>query len=98
MNVVSKAEPVSGLSFSVKKGSLTQEAAAVDLELSFNSINDVSETQTAKVTGIGFTDSNNLSQTIVLQDSNGNAIGDTDGFGTTTFSSTELASAKANGL
>ena len=48
MNIVSKAEPVSGLSFSVKSGSLTQEDAAVDLELSFNSINDVSETQTAK--------------------------------------------------
>jgi hypothetical protein len=34
----------------------------------------------------------------VLQDANGNAIGDTDGFGTTTLSSAELASAKANGL
>ena len=39
-----------------------------------------------------------MSQTIVPQDANGNAIGDTDGFGTTTLSSAELASAKANGL
>ena len=97
MNVVSKAEPVSGLSFSVKSGSLTQEDAAVELDLSFNS-NDVSETQTAKVTGLVFTDSNNMSQTIVLQDASGNAIGDTDGLGTTTLTSTELTSAKANGL